>query len=832
MINALEVTKKLLYSDAHRRSESELIPIEDALFKVFTDFLDELDIFKNPVISRGCGNFKNGTWSILGYSTNAFALDADEDKDNDSTQDDVNSNFVLNMKWEYTVFNGLFTKDNRVMKLTKLEIDNSIKETQRFLDKTFSNNHVNDINEISDLQQHLLDQFRSNNLERLDICIVTDAVIEKDNLIDRFTLTTINLECRIYYWDLRRWDALKRSKSGREPINIDFQSDDYGIYRVPYLHQETSFNLSYYLSIFPGDLIADLYDLHSTRLLENNVRVFLSAKKKENKSIRKTIGENGGSEAHKFFSFNNGISATAEKIEVSNGFISKIYDFQIVNGGQTTSSIHYSKKKDKYNLRDVHVAVKITALKKDDNYSNIVKSISVAANTQSAILPSDFYSNDKQFVQLEQISMKNPAQNEEDRNVYFFFERMKGQYNVSMSSQGTKTQERIWVKSRPQILSFDKIDFAKWSNMMNGLPFLVCEGAQKQFISHMEDTFYERSEIHLGHYKTVIGFGQMFRRIYKLCGTASGKTHLYPSRIIDRNTGLHVPVAASTSIYAASLLHDVTQGRLNYWAIFDFQYGVNNSLLNPKIGTSQNEKRVGSSLDDVFEFFIDITWKAIAEFGGAAAQENSKKKECWEYVKSKLVVPDYINQKLQTFMISEAEMLKRISVESRDETYNYFANLKILLDNDGYVLSSIYGIACTRSEFTAHKHVIYNIMQKLSRKEGVLTFDRISEVLNFYNMLNGQNFDFSLNNHSPIIFNFDLSSIYEVIFKDRADFERLFYEASTRDETRFLEYSAMWDDYVKTMELYDINYGTSILGLEFLQNMVDLVEDSGSGKGS
>ena len=52
--------------------------------------------------------------------------------------------------------------------------------------------------------------------------------------------------------------------------------------------------MTYYLSIFPGDLIADLYETYNTSLLENNVRVFLSATRKANKAIRQTIGSNSG----------------------------------------------------------------------------------------------------------------------------------------------------------------------------------------------------------------------------------------------------------------------------------------------------------------------------------------------------------------------------------------------------------------------------------------------------------------------------------------------------------------------------------------------------------
>ena len=48
------------------------------------------------------------------------------------------------------------------------------------------------------------------------------------------------------------------------------------------------------------------------------------------------------------FAYNNGIAATAEKIKfvVEDGvkYIKEIVGFQIVNGGQTTASIHRAKK--------------------------------------------------------------------------------------------------------------------------------------------------------------------------------------------------------------------------------------------------------------------------------------------------------------------------------------------------------------------------------------------------------------------------------------------------------------------------------------------------------
>jgi len=822
MPSALEITKRQFYSDIHRRNENELIPLEDCRFKVFTDFLDEIDVFKNPIVARGNGLFKQGNWSILGFSSNTFRQESEDadDFDDYEEQGQKGTSDFYDIKWEYTIFNGFFTDDLTIMRATKQEIDKAIKETERFLEKTFSNDLINDINEIRDLQEQLIEQYNKENLERIDICIITDKeLVDQDKLPNKSIIKVNNLECRIYYWDLRRWDAMKRSKSKREPINIDFLSDDYNIYKVPYLSKHTNTSLDYYLAIFPGDLIADLYDLHNTRLLENNVRVFLSATKKANRGIRDTIK----SDPFKFFSYNNGISATAESIEVLNGNLSRILDFQIVNGGQTTATIHYCRKKHKppLSLSNVHVAVKITALKKDDEYFNIVGNISEAANTQTAISTSDFYTNDKKLILLEQLSMKNPTQNEDDRNVYYFFERMKGQYNVLKSSQGTNTQQQLWENNYPKKLSFDKLDLARWSNMINELPHLVAEGAQKQFESYMKNTFYERNELHLGSFKNIVGFGMLYRRIYKLCGTAQGKANLYPSRIIDLNTGQHVPVAASTAIYTATYLHMITEGRLDYWSIFDFKYNVCNSILNPTKSRMGQTERVSTELDDILETFIDSIWSKIALFGGAAAQEKSKKEECWNFIKKETIIPvDTLNE-LNAFLIPKKELNDRISSQSNDKDLQYFEALQTLFENNGKIIMSLYEITNTSSDYKYMKTPISNFIKKVEQGKMILPANRIEEIFTFYNNLTLRGFEFRDDNKKGLNCKIDFLSIHSKIFKSKDSFIDEFYNYLCQDEVNFTENEQLYKLVLNIIESFEINYGLSISELNTLQMILN-----------
>ena len=100
-----------------------------------------------------------------------------------------------------------------------------------------------------------------------------------------------------------------------------------------------------YLAILPGEVLSKLYKEYSNELLESNVRAFLGQTGKFNKGIRDTIRE----KPQMFLPYNNGITATAENVETvlydNQLYLTKLLDFQIVNGGQTTASLFHTQKK-------------------------------------------------------------------------------------------------------------------------------------------------------------------------------------------------------------------------------------------------------------------------------------------------------------------------------------------------------------------------------------------------------------------------------------------------------------------------------------------------------
>ncbi len=788
MPTELEITKQQFYSDYHNINRTEQIAVEDARFLNFTEFLDETDVFNSPVVSRKKGTYKNRNWGLLGYCCNSYRRVEDEEEPFEEPDEEGHQ---LEFQWEYTLFNGFFTDDIRVVQATKLEITEAINEVTRFIEKTFSNNLINDVCEAKDLQAELIKQNENNALERLDICIITDKVISQEKLDTKVSIENLNLECRIYYWDLKRWNDLKRSKSKREAINIDFQDKELSIYNLDYLERKVNNKLSYYLAVFPGDLIADLYDYHNTRLLENNVRVFLSANRKANKAIRETIKN----DVDNFFSYNNGISATAESVNIKDSKIIKINDFQIVNGGQTTATIHYSRKTSGLDLKKVFVAVKITALKKDKEYGKTVSNISKAANTQTSIKSSDFYANDPLLIGIERLSLKNPVLNDDSLSIYYYFERMTGQYNVTKNSRGTNRNIRIWEGKHPKKLSYNKVDVARWFNTMEGLPHISVLSAEKQFTNFMDEKNFERKEVSVGRYKTLVGFGMLCQRARKLCGTKTGRD--YPSIIGDSSVGM------ATTIYAIAYLHHITNGCLDYWGIYNYKYGVCNALVE--------KRRIKSELDDILESVIKACWDQIEKFGGSSAQEQTKNAKCWEYVKENIKINDNLIKQLENFTITSQEKQSRESEILNEDDDNYFSSLNFILNNNAFILKQLLIISANQSGFRTEYTIINNLIKRIKSKEKILTKKRVKQIYAFYKNLENEGYKFNTKgDENDLKVDIKCDLIYAKILFDRESFLEKSDQFTLNHEADFDDNYNLRAEIIEIIEKYDREYGLSV----------------------
>jgi len=266
-----------------------------------------------------------------------------------------------------------------------------------------------------------------------------------------------------------------------------------------------------YLLLLPGELIYQLYEEYGARLFEFNVRSFLQAKGKVNKGLRDTLKN----EPERFLAYNNGITATADEIEAGmyggELTISRIRGLQIVNGAQTTASIHRAKKGERIDISNVALSMKLT-LVRPDKLAEFVPLIARYSNTQNVIQVSDLSANNDFHIRIEQLSEQTWCPGEEER---WFYERARGAYQVAAARLGTTpSKRREFEREHPKANRFNKTDLAKFLMSWRCRPHTVSRGAQKNFaifMAELPELFAPDWRPDEVFYKQVVSLAILFR---------------------------------------------------------------------------------------------------------------------------------------------------------------------------------------------------------------------------------------------------------------------------------------------------------------------------------
>ncbi len=281
-------------------------------------------------------------------------------------------------------------------------------------------------------------------------------------------------------WDLTRFQRYETSGQLREKLTVKFE-DDFGG-SIPALAASANDEpLQSYLTVVGGEQLAEIYEKWGARLLESNVRSFLQARGSVNRGIRDTIKNEPGM----FFSYNNGLSATADSIEVkktADGLrIASAVNLQIVNGGQTTASLHAARKTSPETLDEVFVQMKLTVVPEQTS-EELVPNISKYANSQNKVSAADFFSNHPFHMRMEEFSRRllAPAAEGTNRETKWFYERARGQYLVERSKR-SQAERRRFDMEFPKAQYFVKTDLAKVEMSFRMHPDIVSKGAQKNF---------------------------------------------------------------------------------------------------------------------------------------------------------------------------------------------------------------------------------------------------------------------------------------------------------------------------------------------------------------
>jgi hypothetical protein len=281
-------------------------------------------------------------------------------------------------------------------------------------------------------------------------------------------------------WDLSRLHRFAASGAEREEVVIDLEADFGGAVDVLPAHL-TDATYEAYVLVMPGSQLAAIYDRWGARLLEQNVRVFLQARGNVNKGIRNTLEH----DPEMFLAYNNGLTATAEAVETrrtDRGLVlTGLRNFQIVNGGQTTASIHAASRKKDVDLSKVFVQMKLSIVE-PSRAMEVVPRISEYANSQNRVSAADFFANHPFHVRLEEFSRRifAPSPDGTFRQSKWFYERARGQYQDARGVLSSSLRKKFDLEyPRAQVIS--KTDLAKYLNAWRGHPEMVSRGSQKNF---------------------------------------------------------------------------------------------------------------------------------------------------------------------------------------------------------------------------------------------------------------------------------------------------------------------------------------------------------------
>ncbi|MEJ0022882.1 MAG: AIPR family protein [Alphaproteobacteria bacterium] len=265
-------------------------------------------------------------------------------------------------------------------------------------------------------------------------------------------------------------DLLALAGKGLPCLHVPAQNDDYDAY----------------LAVLPGEVLSQIYERYGVRLLELNVRAFLGlqGRKSVNAELRRTISE----QPAMFLAFNNGIVATVDDLDVAQNpaggiEIRSLKGLQIVNGGQTTASLHRARRKDSLSLAQVAVPVKIIKVGGAD-LSEMVSSISRAANRQNTVQLADFSANDALHQLIETIANTTWMDDGKGR---WFYERARGSYLAAEQKAAYKVSDtRVFRQQTPKHRRLSKLDVARYLSAWGSLPDKVCLGGQKNFQLFMQ----------------------------------------------------------------------------------------------------------------------------------------------------------------------------------------------------------------------------------------------------------------------------------------------------------------------------------------------------------
>ncbi len=481
--------------------------------------------------------------------------------------------------------------------ITRQQVNVAFRRLRQFLDWCLAGGYIEleESSPVFDMAAHI--HGMRGSLSQVRLCVLTDGRTTVETL-PQDVVGDISLTSSL--WDIVRLHRSSLSGRQREAISIDFR-ERFGQPLPCLVADSPGDGYRAFLMLIPGHMLREIYADFGPRLLERNVRSFLQAKGKVNRGIRDTISR----EPERFLAYNNGITMTAEAVELSQtpggNAISCLEGLQIVNGGQTTASM-LATDRGRADLSQVHVAAKLIEIESGTDHEGLVRNVSRYANSQNSISAADFSANDPFHVEIERISRTKwaPAAVGVQRQTKWFYERARGQYQDERASQATPVRRRMFLAENPTKQKFNKTDLAKFENTWDQLPHMVSLGAQKNFSNYM---------IRMGERDQMVVDTSLFERL-----VAKAILFRMAERIVQQQN--YGGYRANIVTYTLALLSHASSQRLDLQRIWREQ------------DLSENLRGVIADLShEVFRIISNPP-------GGRNITEWCKSERCWEQVRN------------------------------------------------------------------------------------------------------------------------------------------------------------------------------------------------------
>lgn len=445
------------------------------------------------------------------------------------------------------------------------DVNSAFKKIRFFVEESIRTELFREIENCAAMEFSRDLYYDNEKITKYRFYLLTDAYNrQRAKTIKDLTINDRTVELNV--WDIERLYDLVCSQAQKESVEINFS--EFGIKGIPCVKavdhknivadidvspvydngEETTpeniITYSSYLAVVPGEVLNQLYLDYGSKLLEGNVRSFLSAKGKVNKGIKATIKNY----PEMFFAYNNGIAATATKIEVqhtSEGpVITYIKDLQIVNGGQTTASIANTlltaQKGDNIDLSKVAVPMKLSVLE-HSMAERIIPKISEYSNSQNKVEASDFFSNHPFHIRMEEYSRKTPVPSRGGNQFqqYWFYERARGQYNQGKMKIAGKSYELKKYNDRyPEDMVVKMVDLARYMVLYNCRPDIVSKGKQKLLQNFAEEikSNWEKDDTQYNEYyfKRMVAIAIIYKKTDEIIKQSKWykETHSYKANVI------------------------------------------------------------------------------------------------------------------------------------------------------------------------------------------------------------------------------------------------------------------------------------------------------------